>query len=155
MYYNTIIILMGIFVVIIALYILLQKKDKDFSYDELISNTIKKDINNLENMLKKNQLQIMDGIDKLNIEINTLKENIKTDNQLMVNILRQENFNLMKENNTEIPSDDFGYLLNYNKFMQKNKDIIALLKKNKTPEDIAKELNKSIREVEMVLKLAK
>lgn len=155
MYYNTIIILMGIFVVIIALYILLQKKDKDFSYDELISNTIKKDINNLENMLKKNQLQIMDGIDKLNIEINTLKENIKTDNQLMVNILRQENFNLMKENNTEIPSDDFGYLLNYNKFLQKNKDIIALLKKNKTPEDIAKELNKSIREVEMVLKLAK
>lgn len=155
MYYNTIIILMGIFVVIIALYILLQKKDKDFSYDELISNTIKKDINNLENMLKKDRLQIMDGIDKLNIEINTLKENIKTDNQLMVNILRQENFNLMKENNTEIPSDDFGYLLNYNKFLQKNKDIIALLKKNRTPEDIAKELNKSIREVEMVLKLAK
>lgn len=63
----------------------------------------------------------MDGIDKLNIEINTLKENIKTDNQLMVNILRQENFNLMKENNTEIPSDDFGYLLNYNKFLQKTK----------------------------------
>ncbi|QUH26308.1 hypothetical protein [Serpentinicella alkaliphila] len=49
----------------------------------------------------------------------------------------------------------FSNILNYSKFLSNNKDIIDRYKNNKSIEEIAKELNKSIREVEMVIKLIK
>jgi len=149
MYYNTIIILAGIVVIVIGLYIFLKKLNDNATYD------IYDDINNLTNILKNNELLIKDEIKKINNEINFLKENIKTNNEEIINIIKHENFNIKEKSDNQVVPEDFGNLLNYNKFLQKNKDIITLLRKNKTAEDIAKELNKSIREVEMVLKLVK
>ncbi|GAB6088208.1 DUF6115 domain-containing protein [Alkaliphilus crotonatoxidans] len=49
----------------------------------------------------------------------------------------------------------FDQLLNYNRFTKKNERIIQLYQSGETPESIARKLEKSLREVEMVIKLIK
>lgn len=50
-------------------------------------------------------------------------------------------------------AEGFEQLLNYTRFSQKNQQIIKLYQLGRTPEEIARDLGKSIREVEMVIKL--
>lgn len=56
---------------------------------------------------------------------------------------------------TTTADEPFDQLLNYNRFAKKNQRIIEMYQSGKSPEDIARNLGKSIREVEMVIKLIK
>lgn len=56
---------------------------------------------------------------------------------------------------TAAADEPFDQLLNYNRFAKKNQRIIEMYQSGKSPEDIARNLGKSIREVEMVIKLIK
>jgi len=89
---------------------------------------------------------IFEKIKKLEQEVLELKQEI--------NILSKENKEnkiLLNENNRKDRS--FKPILNYNLFKEKNSVIIDLYKKGKSKEEMAKILNKSIREIEMVISL--
>ncbi|HZK56920.1 MAG TPA: hypothetical protein VFD17_01315, partial [Clostridia bacterium] len=95
-----------------------------------------------------------------------------TDNKTIINKiaeLEQEILKLGKENNRIVrqheknnflidehdTNNDFEQVLNYNLFKEKNSNIINLYRQGAPKEEIAKVLNKSIREVEMVINLTK
>jgi len=89
---------------------------------------------------------IFEKIKKLEQEVLELQQEI--------NILSKENKEnniLLNENNRKDRS--FKPILNYNLFKEKNSVIIDLYKKGKSKEEMAKILNKSIREIEMVISL--
>jgi len=65
---------------------------------------------------------------------------------------RMENYVKSKETEKEPP---FEQVLNYNLFAQKNEEVLTRFDGGMDPKEIARELGKSLREVEMVIKLAK
>jgi len=90
---------------------------------------------------------VTDKIAELEQEILKLKkENNRTISQY------EKNNSLTDEHNT---NNNFGQVLNHNLFKEKNSNIINLYKQGAPKKEIAKILNKSIREVEMVINLAK
>lgn len=66
--------------------------------------------------------------------------------------LKQSNIDLTEKKET---NTNFKHMLNYNLFKERNKTIIDLYNKGNSKEQIAKVMNKSVREVEMIVKLAK
>jgi len=93
---------------------------------------------------------IFEKIKKIEQEVLELKQEVLELKQ-EINILSKENNILLNENN---PKDrSFKPILNYNLFKEKNSVIIDLYKKGKSKEEMAKILNKSIREIEMVISL--
>ncbi|SDK46385.1 hypothetical protein [Natronincola ferrireducens] len=152
--YNSIIILIGSIIIIVALYFLLRNKKEDFYGEYITTSPLNENhIKDFERLIREGNQKTIDEINRLKLEIRELKKHVKTMENLIEehkkdDSLQNENFNNMEEEN-------FNYLLNYNKFIHKNKDVIELFKNNKTPEEIARILNKSIREVEMVTKLVK
>ncbi len=91
---------------------------------------------------------ILDRITKLELEI--LK--FKKENSKIIQQYEKNKF-LMGKNN--VGDNNFKQILNYNFFKEKNSAIIDMHKQGKPKEEIAKILNKSIREVEMVINIAK
>ncbi|NLM03657.1 MAG: hypothetical protein GX214_01380 [Clostridiales bacterium] len=153
MYYDILIILIGILVIIITLYIILNKNKNDNDYtDKSDVNIIKYELEDFKKNLMEDILDIKNEIYEINMELNNLKDNIRVDNDLIISILEK---NYEEKANAVSEIENFASTLNYNKFLKKNHDIIELYQANKNPEYIAKKLNKSIREVEMVLKLVK
>lgn len=148
---NHIVVLLGISVVIISFYLIFKKKEND-SIEEYIlasGNSNQEEINLSRDLLMK-------GNDKIAIEIEQLRKEVTDLTHVIqeVHLLLEEQKN--DENQTvESNSENFNHLLNYNQFLNKNKPIIDLSKQNKTSEEIAKILNKSVREIEMVIKLIK
>lgn len=91
---------------------------------------------------------IMEKMTKLELEVLELKkENSKIIEQYKKSNL-PENKNILRDNN-------FKQALNYNVFKERNNDIIDLHRQGKSKEEIAKTLNKSIREIEMIINLLK
>ncbi len=91
---------------------------------------------------------ISDRITKLELEILKLKK----ENSKIIQQYEKNKF-LMGKNNVD--NNNFKQILNYNFFKEKNSAIIDMHKQGKPKEEIAKILNKSIREVEMVINIAK
>lgn len=91
---------------------------------------------------------IIEKITELELEILKLK---KENNRIIQQYNR--NNHLIDNNNTS--DNDFKQVLNYNFFKEKNGAVIDLYIQGKPKEEIAKTLNKSIREVEMVINLVK
>ncbi|SES68090.1 hypothetical protein SAMN05660297_00221 [Natronincola peptidivorans] len=151
---NIIFILFGSIVVIISLYILLQNRDNSINNEYASSFSNEDSIKKLEGLVKNENYKAMKEISKINDEISQLKDMLKhTEDLIDLKVKDNEDFN--DENHSDNHNDNFKHLLNYNKFLKKNNDIINLFKQNKNLEEIARELNKSIREVEMVVKLVK
>lgn len=91
---------------------------------------------------------IIDKIAKLELEILQLK---KENNR----IIQQHEKNNFLTNEDNLNDNSFKQVLNYNLFKEKNSAIIDLHRQGKPKEEIAKILNKSIRETEMVISLTK
>ncbi len=91
---------------------------------------------------------IIEKITELELEILKLK---KENNRIIQQYNR--NNHLIDNNNTS--DNDFKQVLNYNFFKEKNGAVIDLYIQGKPKEEIAKTLNKSIREIEMVINLVK
>lgn len=91
---------------------------------------------------------IIEKITKLELEILKLK---RENNR----IIQQYNRNNPLINNNNTSDNNFKQVLNYNFFKEKNGAVIDLYMQGKPKEEIAKVLNKSIREVEMVINLVK
>ncbi|HZJ77024.1 MAG TPA: hypothetical protein VFC70_04875 [Oscillospiraceae bacterium] len=91
---------------------------------------------------------ILDKIAKLESDVLKLRgENSK--------IIRQyEKDNLLTGKN-DVSDNNFKQILNYNFFKEKNSDIIDMHKQGKSREEIARISNKSIREIEMIINIAK
>ncbi len=89
---------------------------------------------------------LLERIRRLEYEVSKLKE----DNDEFI----RKNETILKEKDN-INTFNFKPVLNYNMFKEKNRDIIHLYNKGMSQEDIAKSLNKSVREIEMVIKLIK
>ncbi|KAB3531355.1 DUF6115 domain-containing protein [Alkaliphilus serpentinus] len=149
--YNTIIVLVGILVTIIAIYVIVKtnhtdeisKEDNDFT--SINRNSIRnKDQESLQEMATR--MDIAEG------DIIQLRKDTR---QLMevYNKAKEAALAVKKQNDEEATS--FNQKFNYNLFTQRNHDIIELHQQGLRAEEIAKKLNKSIREIEMVIKLTK
>ncbi|ABW19055.1 hypothetical protein [Alkaliphilus oremlandii] len=132
-----------VLLLLITIYII-----KDFKYREKNREQIyrqKSEYSYRENKMAENRI-LLERIKQLEYEIIELKRN---------------NSRVIKENlSDEILSDEmdmdeneFKNILNYKIFKDKNKDILDLYDKGFPKESIAKNLNRSIREVEMVINL--
>jgi len=91
---------------------------------------------------------ILEKIKRLEQEVLQLKQ----ENNILAQEYKKNNI-LLNEN--KLKNSSFKPILNYNLFKEKNNTIIDLYKKGKSKEEIAKTLNKSIREIEMVIRLVK
>ncbi|MCC5909826.1 MAG: hypothetical protein JJT76_05255 [Clostridiaceae bacterium] len=148
MYYNIIILTIGIIVTIIAAYFLKRNSENS---EELYQDMPMSLDSNLKKVIEKSQNKILGDIDHMNEEMQEIKHQLKEIRQLIR--LNSQGDNAIQ---TDTPEDkNFSHLLNYNKFLAKNKKIIDMFHQNKTAEEIACQLNKSVREVEMVTKLIK
>ncbi|AKL95451.1 hypothetical protein CACET_c20030 [Clostridium aceticum] len=152
MNYNTIIIITGIIVIIVALCILLRQKNNTYSKEVLPSLSLsERDLKKLKVLLEEGQGKLREEIHVLTNEVSTLKKYIASMSEC-----REKSEKSHSEPFQEDPQQEgFNHSLNYNKFVEKNKDIIDVYKENNNLEETAKILNKSIREVEMVIKLVK
>ena len=72
---------------------------------------------------------------------------------MIIKQYRKNNF--LKSNGNDTDDNNFKQILNYNLFKEKNSAIIDLYKQGKPKEEIARILNKSIREIEMVISIVK
>ncbi|MDR5658238.1 hypothetical protein RH915_01915 [Serpentinicella sp. ANB-PHB4] len=148
MNFNIILLVLGIIVVTISLYITVKKED----------NIHNQDIHSMY-IEKEDKLN-----NKLNFEIDSIREDILkmqhqfTDAITSLEKLVEQNDNKYNPVNTSpeyIEGKSFKNVLNYNKFIKKNKDIISMYNEGKKSNEIAACLSKSQREVEMVLRLIK
>lgn len=117
--------------------IYLEEKNRDRAY---LDKTSKLDLDNSF---------IIDKITELELEI--LK--LRTENKRMAH--RYEDGQRLDGEKEDGANKNFKNILNYNFFEDRNRDIIKLYKAGRPKEDIAKSLNKSIREVEMIINLVK
>ncbi|MBU5677444.1 hypothetical protein KQI88_13560 [Alkaliphilus sp. MSJ-5] len=124
----------------------------------------------LKNKRNYNKLEFYKKEGKYSSEIN---KGSKVENEIIVErikrleqevlILKQENNRIIEEhrknnnliNQNNLKNNSFKPVLNYNLFKEKNSTIIDLYEKGISKEEIAKVLNKSIREIDMVIKLVK
>lgn len=152
MVYNTshILILLGISVSIVSIFIIFLKEKNGISEEYIISpSNSNEDLKNLcQELFKKGNEMTIFEIEGLKKEVIYLRKVIQENNLLL------KNHNI-KSIEDEVDNKDFKHILNYNQFVNKNKSIIDLFNQNKSSEEIAKLLDKSVREIEMVIKLIK
>lgn len=89
---------------------------------------------------------IPDRITKLELEISRLKKK----NNEIIQWYEKDKFRTDK---TNIGDNNFKQVLNYNFFKDRNSTIIDMYGQGKSKEEIARTLNKSIREIEMVINI--
>lgn len=147
---NIIVFFLGCLIVTVSLLFNIYY-NKNRAYENYLSN-----INQFSKSINTNGKDSME-IEKLKNEVTSIKKELLT----VLEILNTS-FNITEITDGEIDNFDknrskesFSNILNYSKFMNKNKDIIERYKENMSIETIAKELNKSKSEVEMVIKLIK
>ncbi len=93
---------------------------------------------------------------------NKITQASKIENEIMLKKIAnlEKEIQKLKQSNTDLTekketNTNFKHMLNYNLFKETNKTIIDLYNKGSSKEQIAKIKNKSVREVEMIVKLAK
>lgn len=145
---NSILLLIGGIILIVPLLVFFIIKNKR-NYNKLES--YKKDEKYSFEINKGSKVEneiIVERIKRLEHEVLLLKQ----ENNRIIEEYRKNN-NLINQNN--LKNNSFKPVLNYNLFKEKNSTIIDLYEKGISKEEIAKVLNKSIREIDMVIKLAK
>lgn len=150
-YINHIIVLIGILIVIATFFLVFFSKKND-SMDDYLINSFGHDkeyLSVLKNTIAEDHKTLLNEAKMLREEIIYLKKLVEE----IHSYLEKNVENNINSDDEENLTKNFKYLLNYNQFVNKNKDIIDLNKQNKSPEEIARLLNKSIREVEMVINL--
>lgn len=133
-------------IIIIFLFIILLLVNRKRSYNKIKSIEMTKKHN------QKNDINFKMEIETIFKRIQSLEQEVlqlKQENNILIEEFK--NNILSKENN--LKNNNFKPILNYNLFKERNNIIIDLYKAGKTKEEIAKVLNKSIREIEMVIKL--
>lgn len=157
MNFNSIIVIIGILVVVIAIYLIIRSNNVNSgnNVDEFDITSFK-GIDELSINTNNEKLQDQELLTRMDIaegDIIKLRKDLK---QLMaVYNQAKEAAVALAPPKDEVMAESFSQSLNYNLFLQRNSDIIHLYKEGNKAEDIAKNLNKSIREVEMVVKLIK
>lgn len=102
----------------------------------------------LNNTSMKDNEQMLDRITKLELEVLRLR----SENNKLAEQYEKSQSAINKNNDSD---KNFKQLLNYNFFREKNSHVINLYEQGKAKEEIAKALNKSIREVEMIINLVR
>jgi len=152
---NVVVFILGC-VVVAASLLYSVYANKNMSDDSYLSSTSETQHNNAINNLNKKYTNELDILKKeiylIKNELSTVLEILNTN--LLTATLEEVSPELKGDKSRETISS-FSNILNYSKFVSKNKDIIDRYKSSKSIEEIAKELNKSITEVEMVVKLIK
>lgn len=142
MNYNSYIIIIGCIVILVA--VLLIIKENRFQRNDSDKNTTQENY------------AIRVEVAKINNEVKQLSENIGL---VLKSINLEGNDKKYKTRKTDLEFeedvDSFNSTLKYQMFEKKNEEVISLYKSNVTTEDIAKQLKKSYREVEMIIKLLK
>lgn len=138
---NIIIILLGCVIILLALYLMFKERSE--GEDELSSQLFFHE-KPLQAETKEEVVKLRNEVMELKLEIEGLSELLQAAGQQAVVV-------------EEAPETEYRFdqMLNYNRFTQKNQTIIDLYQSGKTTEDIARKLKKSVREVEMVIKLIK
>ncbi len=148
LYDNLIIIFIGVALVAISLYFIVKQnneEEEDYYYKaSLLLNNKDNDTNS--NQLLSNQLQAVTE------EMEELKQKLA---MLESNHLISASVEAAKA--AEAPQEEvpFNHALNYQLFVSRNEDIIKLYNEGLGIDEIARTLNKSFREVEMIIKLVK
>lgn len=137
---NIIFLNIGFTITIILLFLLIFKEKKS-------NSIIKYYEKENQDIIVSNKI-IMKKIRKLESEIIRLNE----ENEKISKEYKKQDLNTYI--NEDI-NDNFKQVLNYKFFKEKNSSIIDLYEEGKAKEEIAKILNKSIREIEMVINLIK
>lgn len=146
---NMIVLLNTILAVIsILLFVLITFKEKELN--DKIDHCGEQSSENIypNNISMTDGKAIIDGIAKLELEILKLRK----ENSEMAQRYKESNLPVNEDN---VGNNNFRQILNYNFFKEKNGAVIDLYRQGKSEGEIAKVLNKSIREVEMVVNLVK
>jgi len=151
--YNTIIVLVGIVFIIIAIYAIIKSNNSANEYNRNDYNiTSLKDIERAQVADAVIDKELTTRVDIAEGDIIKLRQDLK---QLMTIYTQAKEAAVAAVKVNETESGGFNQSLNYSMFLQRNNDIIQLYNEDTKIEDIAKKLNKSIREIEMVIKLIK
>jgi len=147
------ILLMALTVILIAaaLMILFKKeKEEPFSNTQRESEIQKTEEQGREALNAKKIYRMTRDLEDIQEELIQLKKEQKQQNLRMENYIKSKEAELEPE-----PEQPFEQVLNYNLFAQKNEEVLKRFEAGMDPREIARELDKSLREVEMVVKLAK
>lgn|GEM_PF-3662986 len=147
------IIMMALTVILIAVaLVILFKKGKEESSNnpEGGSEVTRTEEQGREALNAKKIYRMARELEDIQEELIQLKKEQKQMNHRMENYVRSQEFE--KETEKEQP---FEQVLNYSLFAQKNDEVLQRYEAGMSPKEIAKELDKSLREVDMVIKLAK
>ncbi|KAB3535853.1 hypothetical protein F8154_04880 [Alkaliphilus pronyensis] len=151
--YNTIIIIAGSIIILIALLIVMRSNNQepDNHYNSSIIH-----LQNIKDQELELQQVVIHELEGLKGDMGIIKEDISTLFSLYNDLNRNSLSKGASNNDTgQKEVEPFNQKLNYNIFTQKNTDIIRLHQEGNSPDEIARKLNKSIREIEMVIKLVK
>lgn len=153
---NYLMIIIGGFFLLISIILLIKLKNND-EEDKLIDNKL--NANNFEDKkisaLNAKKIHIISqSIEELHDELLKFKkDNKRLENKLNSFMLKHEKtlkeFSKEKEELNKINNNK-----QYGDFLSKNKDIIDLYKQGYSSKEIAKQLNKSYREIDMILNIA-
>lgn len=168
--YNSWLIIIGSIIVLVGLFVSIKGSSK--SNDEMFIETpVIKEVNQNDTASHLEHQEIYYQLQNVDLELKDIKKEVKNLFHLMeLHTVKSQLSSLPNKDATpsghsesgriiedkqNIQEGNFNNLLNYNMFTKKNSDIIELYKSGISVEEIAKKLNKSIREVEMVIKLVK
>ncbi|MGV8146376.1 MAG: hypothetical protein ACLKAK_01840 [Alkaliphilus sp.] len=143
MEYNSYIIIIGC-IIVIGSVILIIKENRFYNKQ------------NTNNHSKQNNYNVRKEIATINNEIGQLAENVELILK-SINLLKtkQDHIEGIENEILEEKNSSFNNTLKYQMFEKKNEKVIYLYKSGITVEEIAEKLNKSYREVEMIVKLLK
>lgn len=147
--YNTIIIIIGGIIVLAALITIIKSSSRDQS--EATYNTAIMGLQKIQDHETLDQERIMHEISDMRSDILQVKNDILN----LFELYNKNNKTNALGNIVVDEEEPFNQMLNYNMFIQRNNNIIQLYQEGDTPDVIARKLNKSVREVEMVIKLVK
>jgi DNA-binding NarL/FixJ family response regulator len=146
LYNNLVIIIVGILLILISLYFI-AKQGKQEEDDYYLKSSLLKDNDGL---LYRQQETMNTKLISVSEELEEIKAQLVELRSLQQPNQKEEAVSADREDNS-----NFSQALNYQSFLKRNDDIIKLYSEGRSIEEISKMLNKSFREVEMIIKLVK
>ncbi len=136
--------------IVIALGILLKKgKEAPADGKERGQEIVRVEEQGREALNAKKIYRMARELEEIQEELIQLKKEQKQMNHRMASYFKKT------ETEEKEKEEPFDQVLNYSLFAQKNEEVLARFEKGMDPREIARELDKSVREVDMVIKLAK
>lgn len=136
--------------IVIALGILLKKgKEAPGDAKERGQEIVRVEEQGREALNAKKIYRMARELEEIQEELIQLKKEQKQMNHRMASYFKK------RETEEKEKDEPFDQVLNYSLFAQKNEEVLARFEKGMDPREIARELDKSVREVDMVIKLAK